>query len=424
MEKQDKTRSEKNGKTEKNEKPPDRPEAGSVGIVETKYFTFAEPPDELVLESGEKLGPVTLAYETYGKLNDKKNNAILIVHALSGSAHVAGYRSAEDKKPGWWDIMVGPGKAMDTNKYFVICSNVLGSCYGSTGPSSVNPKTGKPYGITFPVVTIADMVKAQKALLDSLGVNKLITVIGGSMGGMQAIEWTLQYPEIPESAIVIASCAEQSAQEVAFDAVGRNAITVDPEFENGEYYGKDKKLKGLAVARQIAHITYLSEEGMEKKFGRKLQNGQKFSYKIINREIPPGCDEFEAGFENEFTVESYLAYQGKKFVERFDANSYLYITKAMDYFDTAEKYGGGSLTRAMRKAQAEFLIISFTSDWLYSSKQSKDIVEALRVNNKDVSYMEIKSSYGHDAFLLGNKNVTENKILTQAIRNFLSHAKV
>lgn len=394
-------------------------ENNSVGIVKPQIFTF----NELSLDSGEKLSPVTIEYETYGKLNKNRNNAILILHALSGSAHAAGYHEGKDK-PGWWEIMVGPGKAMDTNKYFVICSNVIGSCYGSTGPSSVNPKTGKPYGTNFPVVTISDMVRAQKKLLDHLGVPKLVAVIGGSMGGMQAIEWTLAYPEIPESAIVIASCAEQSAQEIAFDAVGRNCVTSDPNWSNGDYYGKNRELKGLAVARQMAHITYLSEEGMDKKFGRKLQESNKYAYKIIDHAPKPTCEGMECSFDREFTVESYLAHQGKKFTERFDANSYLYITKAMDYFDVAEKYGAGSLTRAMKKVQAEYLVISFTSDWLYSSTQSKAIVEAMRVNNKDVSYMEIKSSYGHDAFLLGNKNVTENKILTQAIRNFLSHAKV
>jgi homoserine O-acetyltransferase len=397
----------------------------SVGIVTPQFFTFAEPPNEMILDSGQKLGPITLCYEIYGQLNKKKNNAILILHALSGSAHVAGYHSPDDESPGWWDIMVGPGKAMDTNKYFVICSNIIGSCYGSTGPSSTNPATGKPYGLDFPVITIHDMVRAQKKLLDYLGISKLVTVIGGSMGGMQALDWCLQFPDVPESAIIIASCAEQSAQEIAFDAVGRNTIITDLDWENGNYYGKNKKLTGLAIARMIAHITYLSEEGMDKKFGRKLQYSNKsYTYRILNTEKDPNRDDFENKFEREFAVESYLAHQGKKFVDRFDANSYLYITKAMDYFDVAEKYGGGSLVKALKKVEAEMLLVSFTSDWLYSTSQAKTIVEALRINNKDVSYLEIKSQYGHDAFLLEKRSLTENKILSQAIKNFLSHAKI
>jgi homoserine O-acetyltransferase len=414
---------EKNGKAEI--KAEVKPDAGSVGIVAPQAFTFGETPNELVLDSGVKLGPITLTYETYGKLNDKKNNAILILHALSGTPHVAGYNSADDKSAGWWDLMVGPGKPMDTNKYFIICSNVLGSCYGSTGPSSFNTKTGKPFGLTFPVVTIHDMVRAQKKLLDYLGVNKLVTVIGGSMGGMQAIDWCLQFPDVPESAIIIASCAEQSAQEIAFDAVGRNAIMADPDWNKGDYYGKNIKLAGLAVARMVGHITYLSEEGMDKKFGRKLQaNKTVYSYSITNREKDPAISDFENKFDREFTVESYLAHQGKKFTDRFDANSYLYITKAMDYFDAALKYGAGSLKNAMKRVEAEMLIISFTSDWLYSSAQSKAIVEAMRMNNKDVSYMEIKSQHGHDAFLLDKKGINENRLLGQAIKNFLSHAKI
>ncbi len=404
------------------EKPP-----GNVQpVVKPQFFTFGEPPNELILESGQKLGPVTLSYETYGELNKDKTNAILILHALSGDAHVAGYLEGQNK-PGWWDLMVGPGKAMDTNKYFVLCSNVIGSCYGSTGPSSVNPRTGKPYGLSFPIVTISDMVKAQKALLDSLGISQLVTVIGGSMGGMQAIEWTLQFPDVPKSAIVIASCAALSDQEIAFDTVGRNAIKSDTEWENGDYYGKDKKLKGLAIARMIGHITYLSEEGMAEKFKRRLQSGDKnLSYKIrYEKEVPctTGSTVFDKDFEREFAVESYLAYQGEKFVKRFDANSYLYITKAMDYYDAAVKWGGGSLKQAMKRTKAEFLLISFTSDMLFSPDQSKAIVEALRVNNKDVSYIEIDSKHGHDAFLLEKKTMNENKILSQAIKNFLLHSR-
>ena len=390
----------------------------SVGIVKPEEFTF----DSLELESGKTLSPVTVAYEAYGTLSPEKDNAILIVHALSGGAHVAGYLSDKDEKPGWWDNMVGPGKAMDTNRYFVICSNVIGSCYGSTGPASENPQTKKPYGLDFPVVTIQDMVKAQKKLIDHLGIKKLLAVIGGSMGGMQALEWTLQFPEVPESAVVVASCYAQSAQEIAFDAVGRNAIKTDPEWEDGNYYGKNRKLTGLSIARMIGHITYLSEEGMETKFGRKLQNEQGgYSYRIKDDTGDSGRDSFENKFEREFAVESYLAHQGRKFLDRFDANSYLYITKAMDYYNAAEKYGKGSLTGALEKVKAEFLVISFSSDWLYSSAQGKEIVEALRVNNKDVSYLEVDSKHGHDAFLLEQKTVEENRILGQAISNFLSY---
>jgi len=309
----------------------------------------------------------------------------------------------------------------------VICSNVLGGCAGTTGPLSTNPATGKPYGLTFPVVTVTDMVRVQKKLLEHLGIEKLLTVIGGSMGGMQALEWTLLYPDVPKSAIVIAACASQSAQEIAFDAVGRNAILTDLDWEDGNYYGKNKKQTGLAIARMIGHITYLSEEGMDKKFGRRLQEGKKYGYNILGSAKETGdsraTDPFENRFDREFAVESYLAHQGKKFVERFDANSYLYITKAMDYFNIAEKYGQGSLSKAFEKAEAEYLLVSFSSDWLYSSAQSKEIVESLRANDLDVSYLEVKSRHGHDAFLLEKKTVEENRILSQALKNFISYIK-
>lgn len=395
------------------EKPPD-----SVGIVKKQYYTFAESPNEMLLEKGGKLGPITVAYETYGTLNKDKSNVLLICHALSGSAHAAGYYTDEDikgpkKNTGWWDLMIGPGKPMDTNKYFVICSNILGSCYGTTGPASIDPTTKKEYGMKFPEITIPDMVKVQKSLLDYLGIEKLVSAIGGSMGGMQALEWALQFPDIPKSVIVIAASAALSAQEIALDAVGRNAIKMDNKWENGNYYGKNSMLKGLAVARMIGHISYLSEEGMEIKFGRKLEDS------VMAESMTP----FEKEFENGFAVEGYLAHQGKKFVERFDANAYLYVTKAMDYFDVDEKYGGGNLTKAMKRVKAEVLMVSFTSDWLFSPAQAKQIVQALTLNNKDVSYIEIKSIHGHDAFLLEKKTVTENKILGQAFKNFLIHIK-
>ncbi len=391
----------------------EKPPGDSVGIVKTQYYTFAE----LSLEKGGKLAPVTIAYETYGTLNKDKSNALLVCHALSGGAHAAGYYTDDDikgpkKKTGWWDLMIGPGKPMDTNKYFVICSSIIGSCYGSTGPTSINPATGKEFGMTFPEVTIPDMVKAQKILLDSMGIEKLVTVIGGSMGGMQALDWALQFPDIPKSVIVIAASAALSAQEIALDAVGRNAIKMDPDWQAGNY-AKNQPLKGLAVARMIGHISYLSEEGMEKKFGRRPEDPA----------MAASMTPFEKQFENGFAVEGYLAHQGKKFVERFDANSYLYVTKAMDYFDVDNRYGGGSLTKALKRIKAEVLMVSFTSDWLFSPAQAKEIVQALTMNNKDVSYIEIQSIHGHDAFLLEKKTIAENKIMGQAFKNFLLNVK-
>ncbi len=370
----------------------------SVGIVKTKYYTFSQPPNEMVLESGIKLGPITLAYETYGKLNKDKTNAILILHALSGDAHAAGFHKSSDKKPGWWDIMIGPDKAFDTNKYFIICSNVIGGCKGSTGPNSINPKTGKPYGLKFPIITIKDMVDAQKHLIDFLGIKKLLSLAGGSMGGMQVLQWVVSYPEYCISAIPIATAPYLSAQAIAFDAVGREAILSDPNWNKGNYYNKKKKpASGLAIARMIAHITYLSETSMHKKFGRNLQDKDKYSYKFLT----------------EFQVESYLRHQGDSFVKRFDANSYLYITKAMDYFDVSRGYR--SLTDAFSRYKTKFLVISFSSDWLFPPSQSRLIVKALRNSSKEVSYIEIKSPYGHDAFLL------EYQQQTRLISKFLNN---
>ncbi len=367
----------------------------SVGIVETKYYTFAEPPNEMPLDSGAKLGPITLAYETYGQLDESRRNAILICHALSGDAHVAGYHSPEDRKPGWWDAMVGPGKAFDTSRYFVVCPNCIGGCKGSTGPSSINPATGRPYGRSFPVVTMADMVRAQKHLIDHLGIKKLLTVVGGSMGGMQVLEWAITYPDMVCSAIPIATTARLNAQGIAFNVVGREAILNDPNYRGGDYYEGEPPRRGLAVARMLGHITYLSEESMRRKFGRQLRDKEDYGY----------------DFEVDFQVESYLQYQGQAFTERFDANSYLYITRAMDYFDLAGKHG--SLEAAFRGVKARFLIIAFSSDWLYPPGQSKEIVSALRANRAHFAYYEIPSSYGHDAFLL------EREALTEAISKFL-----
>jgi len=359
----------------------------SVGIVETKHYTFAAPPNEMPLDSGAKLGPITLAYETYGQLDDARRNAVLICHALSGDAHVAGYQSPNDHKPGWWDALVGPGKAFDTRRYFVICPNCIGGCKGSTGPSSIHPATGRRYARSFPVVTMADMVRAQKALIDHLGIKTLLTVVGGSMGGMQVLEWAATYPEAVWSAIPIASTPRLSAQGIAFNVVGRQAILDDPNFRNGDYYDGEPPRRGLAIARMLAHITYLSDESMHKKFGRQLRDKNDYSYE----------------FDTDFEVESYLQHQGQAFTERFDANSYLYITRAMDYFDLAGRYG--SLVAAFGRTKARFLIIAFTSDWLYPPYQSKEVVSALRANCGHFAYCEIPSTYGHDAFLLEKERV-------------------
>ncbi|MDP2643444.1 MAG: homoserine O-acetyltransferase [Desulfobacterales bacterium] len=363
----------------------------TVGIVAKQYHTFAEPPDEMVLESGARIGPVTIAYETCGCLNASKTNAVLILHALSGDSHVAGYYDRNDPKPGWWDIMVGPGKGIDTDKYFVVCSNILGSCMGSTGPCSINPKTSLPYGIDFPLVTIPDMVKAQKALIDHLGISRILAVIGGSIGGMQVLEWSLRYPEMVASAIPLATTTRHSALAIAFNEVSRQAIMSDPNWRNGHYYSGLKPNLGLAIARMIGHITYLSDEAMRHKFGRRLQPRADFSFN------------FDAAFE----VENYLRHQGIKFVERFDANSFLYITKAADYYDIGNQYGSGSTAEAFSKAQAKFLVISFTSDWLYPTYQSSEMVKAMKKNGLDVSFCEIEAEWGHDAFLLPNERLTE-----------------
>jgi len=356
--------------------------AGSVGIVETRIVTLFKPPDVLHLECGRTLGPIQVAYETYGRLNDARDNAILICHALSGDAHVAGYHNADDHKPGWWDIMVGPGKGIDTNRYFVICSNFVGGCKGTTGPSSTDPATGKPWALDFPVITIEDMVKVQKRLIEHLGIDRLLGVIGGSMGGMQVLEWAVRYPDSVKAAVPIATTARLNAQSIAFDAVGRNAILADANFENGQYHDGPGPDRGLAIARMVGHITYLSEQGMHEKFGRELRHADAYNY----------------DFGSEFSVETYLDHQGRVFVERFDANSYLYITKAMDYYDLIGRFG--SLEAAFKDVKAEFLLISFSSDWLFTSRQSRQMVDALLATGKRVSYSEVNSPYGHDAFLL------------------------
>ena len=356
----------------------------SVGRVERLNFTFAQPPSSMTLACGAALGPVTIAYETCGRLDKDGTNAILILHALSGDAHVAGTYSDSDDKPGWWDFMVGPGKGIDTDRYFVICSNILGSCMGSTGPASIDPATGHPYGLNFPVVTIADMVAAQKKLMDHLGVRRLHAVIGGSIGGMQALEWSLRYPDMVESAALLATTTRHSALAIAFNEVARQSIMADPNWNGGDYYSGNKPDLGLAVARMIGHITYLSDESMRLKFGRRLQGKADFSF----------------NFDADFQVESYLRYQGRKFVDRFDANAFLYITKAADYFDLERHHGEGSAVAAFSAARSRFLVVSFTSDWLYPTYQSRAMVKAMKKNGLDVSFCEIEAQWGHDAFLL------------------------
>jgi len=353
----------------------------------------------MLLECGRGFGPITLAYETYGELSPAKDNAILILHALSGDAHAAGFNHPHERHPGWWDIMIGPGKAFDTRKYFVICSNVIGGCKGSTGPSSIDPKTGRPYALTFPMVTIHDMVNAQRALIDHLGIDQLLCAVGGSMGGMQVLQWVVSYPERVRLAIPIATTSKLSSQSIAFNEVGRQAIQSDPHWKEGEYYGHPTPRRGLAIARMIGHITYLSEKSMHQKFGRKLQDKAEYGY----------------DFRADFQVESYLRYKGDHFVDRFDANSYLYISKAMDYFDLAQPHG--KLEQAFANVKAKFLVISFSSDWLFPSYQSKEIVSACRRVGAEAIYTEIQTDYGHDAFLL------ESEQLSSLITNFLTHGR-
>ncbi len=362
----------------------------SVGIIEKRFHITAEPPHEMLLECDARLGPITIAYETYGTLNPDKSNAVLILHALSGDSHVAGYYSEKDKKPGWWDSMVGPGKGIDTDKYFVICSNIIGSCMGSTGPNTLNPKTAKPYGLEFPVVTIGDMVRAQKFLIDALGIEKLLSVVGGSVGGMQVLEWCARYPEMVDSAIPLATTTKHSALAIAFNEIARQAIMTDPNWNGGDYYSGSRPETGLAVARMIGHVTYLSDQSMRLKFGRRLQNKNDFSF----------------NFDPEFQVESYLRHQGRRFVERFDANAFLYITKAADYFDLAEQHGNGSMVEAFSKTNARFLVVSFTSDWLYPTYQSREMVKAIKKTGQDVSFCEIEAKWGHDAFLIPNPRLS------------------
>ena len=368
--------------------------SSSVGLVRHLDFVFAENIP-LVLECGESLGPIVLRYETYGRLNEDKSNAILIEHALSGNHHAAGKYSDSDPSPGWWDTMIGPGKAFDTDKYFVICSNCLSGCSGSTGPNSIDAATGKPYGMNFPIITIGDMVKAQVPLIEHLGIERLHCVAGGSMGGMLALEWVTHYPEKVMSIICIASTSAQSAQSIAFSEVGRQAIVKDFQWKGGDYIGTPGPKAGLSIARMMAHITYLSDTSMRRKFGRRLQNKSKPNF----------------NFDVEFEVESYLRHQGMRFTDRFDANSYLYISKALNYFDLEAEFG--TLEKAFAFPKHQFLVIGFSSDWLYPCYMSKSLVRAMICAGQEASYVEIDSQYGHDAFLL------EHDLLTRICRPFL-----
>lgn len=359
---------------------PEQIPADSVGVITPQIAKFDEP---LTLKSGKTLESYEIIYETYGELNSDKSNAILICHALSGNHHAAGYNSMDEKKPGWWDACIGPGKAIDTNTFFVICMNNLGGCHGSTGPKSPNPETGKPYGSDFPMVRVSDWVESQARLADYLGVQKFAAVIGGSLGGMQAMRWSFQYPERLSFCAVIASAPKLSAQNIAFNEVARNAIMKDPEFHDGHYQEKGVVPKtGLGTARMLAHLTYLSDDAMGEKFGRNLKT-----------------EEIKYGYSPEFQVESYLQYQGEKFSTSFDANTYLLMTKALDYFDPAQ-YTDHDLAKCLAPAQCKFFVVSFTTDWRFSPERSEEIVDALVEADKDVTYACIESEKGHDAFLI------------------------
>jgi len=368
-----------------------------LGKVVTHHYEFAHLPQGLQLENGEVFGPINMAYETYGTLNPEKSNAILIAHALTGDAHVAGWHEGA-KDPGWWDNMVGPGKAFDTDKYFVICSNILGGCQGSTGSASINPLTGQPYALDFPVISVGDMVNAQVKLVQYLGIHKLLSVAGGSMGGMQVLDWMYAHPEFIKSAIPISTAMRHSPQQIAFNEVGRQAIMADLKWNDGNYYAGSPPNRGLAVARMVGHITYMSDKSMQEKFGRRLKDERK-PFK----------------FTADFEVEGYLQYRGKSFVGRFDANTYLYITKAMDYFDAAR---GKKPQQIWQDSSMKVLVIAFKSDWLYPAYQTKEIVRSCKLAGVDTTYCEIESDYGHDAFLLEVEEQTHLiKYFLQRVQN-------
>jgi len=354
--------------------------------MNSTYHKFKINKD-IALECGSSLDEIIVAYETYGTLNADNSNAILICHALTGSSHVA--QNDSNNNDGWWEAMVGPGKAIDTSQFFVICSNVLGSCKGTTGPSQINPKTNEPYALTFPIITIGDMVNVQKVLIDSLEIKQLHAIVGPSMGGMQVLQWAIRYPAMAKKCVVLASSSSLSAQALAFGTIGRNAIVSDKLFQDGQYTATRFPKNGLGIARMIGHVTYLSKESITQKFGRKLQADTGYGYNL----------------DQEFQVESYLMHQGDKFVEQFDANSYLYLSKALGYFDLEKEYG--SLKKAFEPIQAQLLFISISSDWLYSTEQSKAMVRVCMNLNKDVSFCDVQSDYGHDAFLIEHEKFGE-----------------
>ena len=354
--------------------------ADSVGLVSPQTQVFDEP---IQLDCGETLESFELIFETYGELNAERNNAVLICHALSGDHHAAGYHHESDKKPGWWDNCIGPGKPVDTNRYFVVSMNNLGGCGGSTGPLSINPKSGQRFGPTFPIVTVRDWVESQARLADSLGIESWAAVMGGSLGGMQALQWAIDYPQRLQHAVIIAAAPRLSTQNIAFNEVARQAIRKDPNFHEGYYLDQNVLPEhGLMIARMLGHITYLSDDALGSKFGRELRDGK-----------------LNFGFDVEFQIESYLRHQGESFVGRFDANSYLLMTKALDYFDPAQNFSG-RLDRALSNITAKSLIVSFSTDWRFSPARSREIVSALLENNLDVSYIDVESEYGHDSFLL------------------------
>lgn len=352
----------------------------SVGLVTPSSIDFQGP---LALECGSTLTDYSIAYETYGELNAARSNAVLVCHALSSHHHAAGYHSMDDRKPGWWDTCIGPGKAIDTNRFHVVCSNNIGGCHGSTGPASINPATGQPYGKTFPDIVVKDWVRSQALLADALNIDRWAAVVGGSLGGMQALQWSIDYPERVAHAAVIAAAPRLSAQNIAFNEVARHAILSDPDFHDGNYYQHNVvPERGLRLARMLGHITYLSDDSMHSKFGRELQAGSPTT-----------------GYDMEFQVESYLRYQGKKFVSEFDANTYVLMTKTLDHFDPAAAYNN-DLSVALAQASAHFLVIAFTSDWRFSPARSREIVRALLDNNKEVVYGHVEANEGHDAFLM------------------------
>ncbi len=366
---------------------------GEIGLVSPQDFHCPAPFE---FESGQSIPEFTLRYETYGELNAQKDNAILVAHALTGDHHCAGVHSLKDRKPGWWNSLIGPGKPIDTNRFFVLCANCIGGCQGSTGPKSIDPRTGQPYNLAFPFVTIRDMIRSQKILLDSLGVTELYAVIGGSMGGMQVLQWAIEYPVYVKRIIPMATTWRQNAQAMAFDEVGRQAIMQDPEWRQGNYDPDKGPNVGLAIARMMAHITYLSDRSMDRKFGRKRQEGRAKKY----------------SFNIEFEVESYLKYQAQSFINRFDANTYLYFTRALGYFDLEQAYG--SLDRAFKPLQCKALSVAFTTDWLFPPQQNREIVLAMLRQGVNASYTELDLDLGHDSFLI------ESDELFRLVRDFLS----